>query len=107
MDDKHGTTYEQRMDSVVGKFKSNGTDSWLASVCDIIDKNPNLYLAPHKHSLKIAPERHHGRWLIFLTPRKEGVYGSFSIQAIEEFFPSTDFTEIDTFVDDVVFETKD
>jgi hypothetical protein len=55
-----GTTYVQRMESVLNSFKSNGTDAWLQKVLNIVSSNQNLHAAPRKLSLMIAPERHHG-----------------------------------------------
>jgi len=101
-----GTTYDQRMESVTNNFKSNGTDVWLQKVLNIVASNQNLHAAPRKLSLMIAPERHHGRYLIYLTPRKSGVYASFGYEALQEFFPSADLDLLAGLPGDAIFDSE-
>lgn len=99
-----GMTYEERMSLVRARFASVGWGEWLEGVLDVVAKNPNLYPRPWKRALMIAPEAHHGRYLAYLYPKAEGVYGSFGIDAVEEFFPSADLQSLETLQTDYVFQ---
>jgi hypothetical protein len=52
----------------------------------------------------VAPHQHHGRYLAYFTPKKDGVRAMFGLDAIIEFFPEADLSALASIESDVYFE---
>jgi len=98
-----GSTYEDRMASVRKHFEKHGLLPMLDSTIAILDANPNFYMRPWKKALMVAPAANHARCLIYLTPRKSGVFVSPVIEAVEMFFPNADIAAIEALPADEIF----
>lgn len=102
-----GSTYEERMQSVVRHFTEAGAESWLRAVLDVVANNDNLYARPWKRAIMVAPEQHHGRYLMYLTPRAGGIYGTFGVDAVEEFFPNANLQELETLPTKEIYKSEE
>jgi len=94
--DNNISTLEERFASVRNHFANHNVSQLLEACESIFEANPNLYLRPWKKALMVAPSSNHSRCLVYLTPRKDGVYVTPVAEAIEEFFPGADMTAIES-----------
>jgi len=104
--ESQGSSYEDRLRSVARHFSEVGAEPWLTAILEVVKNNDHLYARPWKRALMIAPEQHHGRYLMYLTPRSGGVYASFGIDAVEEFFPSADLQKLETLAEKGLFTSE-
>lgn len=103
----NSSTFEERFTSVRNHFASAGMGELLKVTEKIFDANPNLYLRPWKKALMVAPASNHSRCLLYLIPRKSGVYVATIAEAIEEFFPGVDMSAIDVLPSTTIIENSD
>ena len=101
-----GSTYEQRMQSVTAHFAKVNRTAELGAVLEIINANPNIYARPWKKALMLAPQQNHSRYLAYLSPRPGGVYASFGVDAIEEFFPSANLQSLEALRNEDLFTDR-
>jgi len=90
------STFQERFTSVRNHFAAHNMTPLLQASESIFSANPNLYLRPWKKALMVAPSANHSRCLAYITPRKGGVYVNPVVEAMEEFFPSADMSELES-----------
>lgn len=88
------STYQERFDSVRSHFAAHGWSAVFGAVVDVFADSPNVYLRPWKRALMIAPARNHTRYLAYLTPRKDGVFASYGVEPLQEFFPQLNLSRL-------------
>ncbi len=93
--ENNSSTFEERFASVRNHFAAHNMTPLLQASESVFAANPNLYLRPWKKALMVAPSANHSRCLVYLTPRKNGVYVTTVAEAIEEFFLGADMNEIE------------
>lgn len=96
--------YEDRLIAVRQYFKTNTQAKIFDELTSIFADQSNFYVRPWKKSIMIAPAQHHGRYLAYFTPSKEGVRAMVGRDAILEFFPDAVTAEITNKMDQTTFD---
>jgi hypothetical protein len=98
--------YKDRLLGVKQYFKTSMQSQIFDELTKVFANQPHFYVRPWKKSIMIAPEQHHGRYLAYFTPSKEGVTAMVGSDAILEFFPDADISEITSAMGQITFENS-
>jgi hypothetical protein len=100
----NSAAYEDRLLGVKQYFKTPNQAIIFEELCRIFSGQDNLFVRPWTKSIMIAPNQHHGRYLAFFTPSRGGIRASVGADAILEFFPDADVSEITPEMEEVHFD---
>ena len=99
-----GTDYNERISVVRQYFKSEIQLNIFDGLAKTFADQKNFFIRPWTKAIMVAPHQHHGRYLAYFKPKKNGVSASFGREAILEFFPEADLSALASIESDVYFE---